>query len=225
MSLLPGWRMGTGAVCATRRDTRGAVRERHSERDTIGLRPPLRSRRSRAPVRIDAAARDLSALRRRVHRPGDTRARLWQAPPLIPARRMLRMRRAPRLSTVPVLLALAVPLAHAQSPELPQPSPRARVEQRVGVTDFSVEYSSPGVKGRKIWGGLVPYDELWRTGANAADQAEGEPRLHLRRQEGPRRDLRPVHDPRARQLDGHPQHSDANAAGRAATTRRRTSRA
>jgi hypothetical protein len=48
----------------------------------------------------------------------------------------------------------------------------ARVEQHVGVTDFSVEYSSPGVKGRKIWGDLVAYDELWRTGANAATKLE-----------------------------------------------------
>ena len=57
----------------------------------------------------------------------------------------------------------------AQSaPELPQPSPKARVEQRVGLTDFSLEYSSPAVKGRTIWGGLVAYDKPWRTGANAA---------------------------------------------------------
>jgi len=54
------------------------------------------------------------------------------------------------------------------APELPQPSPKARVEQRVGLTDFAVDYSSPGVKGRKVFGGLVPYDQLWRTGANAS---------------------------------------------------------
>ncbi|HET6335183.1 MAG TPA: DUF2911 domain-containing protein [Polyangiales bacterium] len=62
-------------------------------------------------------------------------------------------------------------LAAAQqqaAPELPQPSPKARIEQRVGLTDFSVDYSSPGVKGRKIWGELVAYDKPWRTGANAA---------------------------------------------------------
>jgi hypothetical protein len=52
--------------------------------------------------------------------------------------------------------------------ELPQPSPKASVSQRVGLTDISVEYSSPGVKGRKIWGDLVPFDKPWRTGANAA---------------------------------------------------------
>jgi DUF2911 family protein len=51
--------------------------------------------------------------------------------------------------------------------ETPAPSPKARVEQRVGITDVSIDYSSPGVKGRKIWGDVVPYDKLWRAGANA----------------------------------------------------------
>lgn len=52
--------------------------------------------------------------------------------------------------------------------ELPVPSPKAKVEQRVGLTDVTIEYSRPAVGGRKIWGGLVPYDKVWRTGANAA---------------------------------------------------------
>jgi hypothetical protein len=51
--------------------------------------------------------------------------------------------------------------------EVPAPSPRARVEQRVGITDVAIDYSSPGVKGRKIWGQVVPYDKVWRAGANA----------------------------------------------------------
>lgn len=51
--------------------------------------------------------------------------------------------------------------------ELPAPSPAAKVMQRVGLTDITVEYSSPAVKGRKIWGALVPFDKPWRTGANA----------------------------------------------------------
>lgn len=61
-------------------------------------------------------------------------------------------------------------LAAAQqaAPEIPQPSPHARVEQRVGLTDISIDYSSPAVKGRKIWGELVPFDKPWRTGANSA---------------------------------------------------------
>lgn len=64
--------------------------------------------------------------------------------------------------------ALSSTIALAQAPEIPAPSPKAKVDQRVGLTDFSIEYSSPGVKGRKIWGGLVPLGELWRTGANAS---------------------------------------------------------
>jgi hypothetical protein len=52
--------------------------------------------------------------------------------------------------------------------DLPRPSPSAKVSQVVGLTEVSVDYSSPAVKGRKIWGGLVPYDQMWRTGANQA---------------------------------------------------------
>jgi hypothetical protein len=52
--------------------------------------------------------------------------------------------------------------------ELPRPSPGAKVSQTVGLTDITVDYSSPGVKGRKIWGGVVPYDQMWRAGANQA---------------------------------------------------------
>jgi hypothetical protein len=50
----------------------------------------------------------------------------------------------------------------------PRPSPDATVIQYVGVTEVKIDYSSPGVKGRKIWGELVPYGEIWRTGANEA---------------------------------------------------------
>jgi hypothetical protein len=52
--------------------------------------------------------------------------------------------------------------------ELPVPSPKAKVEQRVGLTDVTIEYSRPAVAGRTIWGGLVPMDKVWRTGANSA---------------------------------------------------------
>jgi hypothetical protein len=52
--------------------------------------------------------------------------------------------------------------------ELPRPSPFAKVSQHVGLTEITVDYSCPGVKGRKVWGGLVPYDQMWRTGANSA---------------------------------------------------------
>jgi len=65
-----------------------------------------------------------------------------------------------------VTLALAAP-AFAQL-DLPRPSPKATVSQQVGVTDVSIAYCRPGVKGREIWGSLVPYGEVWRTGANEA---------------------------------------------------------
>ena len=51
--------------------------------------------------------------------------------------------------------------------ELPQPSPSCKLEQKVGLTDIMVDYSRPGVKGRTIFGDLVPYDKVWRLGANA----------------------------------------------------------
>jgi hypothetical protein len=58
--------------------------------------------------------------------------------------------------------------ASAQQLQLPAKSPGAKLTQTVGLTDITIEYSSPGVNGRKIWGGLVPYNEVWRAGANAA---------------------------------------------------------
>ena len=55
--------------------------------------------------------------------------------------------------------------AQIQTPSL---SPGAKTEQRIGLTDVTVEYSRPSVKKRVVFGGLVPYDAVWRTGANAA---------------------------------------------------------
>jgi hypothetical protein len=52
--------------------------------------------------------------------------------------------------------------------DLPRLSPEASVSQTVGITDIQVDYFRPGVKGRVIWGELVPYNEMWRTGANRA---------------------------------------------------------
>lgn len=49
----------------------------------------------------------------------------------------------------------------------PQPSPTSKIEQVVGLTDVTVEYSRPGMRGRTIFGDLVPYGQVWRTGANA----------------------------------------------------------
>lgn len=50
--------------------------------------------------------------------------------------------------------------------ETPAPSPSASLTQTVGLTDISVDYSRPGMRGRTIFGNLVPYGKIWRTGAN-----------------------------------------------------------
>ncbi len=51
--------------------------------------------------------------------------------------------------------------------QTPQPSPFQKIEQKVGLTDVTLEYSRPSMRGRTIMGSLVPYNEIWRTGANA----------------------------------------------------------
>jgi DUF2911 family protein len=49
----------------------------------------------------------------------------------------------------------------------PQASPSTKIEQVVGLTDVEIDYSRPSIKGRTVFGELVPYGKLWRTGANA----------------------------------------------------------
>ena len=71
---------------------------------------------------------------------------------------------------VPFLLAALPLLSVAQ--DLPAPSPAGVVKQRVGLTDITVEYSRPSAKGRAIFGDLVPFDQVWRTGANKATSVE-----------------------------------------------------
>ncbi|HEX7499910.1 MAG TPA: DUF2911 domain-containing protein, partial [Polyangia bacterium] len=73
--------------------------------------------------------------------------------------------------TLPLVAAATLLLASANAyaqPELPRPSPSAKVSQVIGLTEITVDYSCPAVKGRPIWGALVPYDQMWRTGANQA---------------------------------------------------------
>jgi hypothetical protein len=52
--------------------------------------------------------------------------------------------------------------------ETPAPSPTATFSQKVGLTQVTIEYSRPSMKGRQIYGNLVPFGKLWRTGANMA---------------------------------------------------------
>ncbi len=67
--------------------------------------------------------------------------------------------------------------ANAQT--FPQPSPLAKVYQVVGLTEMEIVYSSPAVRERVIFGGLLPFNELWRTGANSATtlSASGDMRI------------------------------------------------
>ncbi len=66
-----------------------------------------------------------------------------------------------------ILAALTVLAIQAQI-ATPAPSPSAMLKQSVGLTEITVEYSRPSMKGREIFGALVPYDEVWRLGANQA---------------------------------------------------------
>src|SRR6476620_6764499 len=58
--------------------------------------------------------------------------------------------------------------AYSQQLKTPQPSPTAEIKQNFGLSQIEISYSRPGIKGRKIFGDLVPYDKIWRTGANSA---------------------------------------------------------
>jgi hypothetical protein len=51
---------------------------------------------------------------------------------------------------------------------VPSKSPEAYVDYKVGLTQVAIQYSSPAVRGRTIWGGIVPYNKVWRAGANHA---------------------------------------------------------
>lgn len=60
----------------------------------------------------------------------------------------------------------------AQELELPAKSPLASLSYTMGYTKISIEYSSPAVREREVWGNLVPYDKIWRAGANKATTIE-----------------------------------------------------
>ena len=59
-------------------------------------------------------------------------------------------------------------LAQTPKVDFPAASPACTLKQHVGLTDIEIVYSRPGVKARPIFGGLVPYGQVWRTGANNA---------------------------------------------------------
>lgn len=77
---------------------------------------------------------------------------------------------SPALLAIAVTLAPALAHAHAQAPAIPFPkaSPKAMLKEQIGMASLEIEYSRPSVKGRKVFGDLVPYGEVWRAGANEA---------------------------------------------------------
>ena len=66
------------------------------------------------------------------------------------------------------LMAGSFSFANAQQLRTPAPSPAQTIKQDFGLSDIELSYSRPGVKDRKIFGDLVPYGKVWRTGANNA---------------------------------------------------------
>lgn len=82
------------------------------------------------------------------------------------------MKRMMFILVVLVFSSLLISGLWAQEIKFPTVSPKASVTQTIGVTDITINYFRPGVKGRVIWGGLVPYDKTWRTGANSATTIE-----------------------------------------------------
>jgi hypothetical protein len=77
--------------------------------------------------------------------------------------------RKPLLVSALMIATIVVPCSacYAQSVlDLPRPSQHAQVMQRIGLTDITISYSRPLVKGRKVFGGIVPYGQVWRAGAN-----------------------------------------------------------
>jgi len=69
-----------------------------------------------------------------------------------------------------ISLAMINSQSFAQNDKKVRISPKAAVIQTVGFTEVRIDYNRPGVKGRVIWSGLVPYNKVWRAGANEASK-------------------------------------------------------
>lgn len=83
------------------------------------------------------------------------------------------MQRSNRLLLLLTFLTVGIfTTLHAQDDKSKRPSPLLEAKASVGELDIKIVYGSPAVKGRKLWGALVPYGEVWRTGANEATTFE-----------------------------------------------------
>ncbi len=77
-----------------------------------------------------------------------------------------------RILPVALLLLTVVSASYAQNINMPAPSPHQVLKQDFALSSITIDYSRPGVKGRTIFGDLVPYGKVWRTGANAVTTIE-----------------------------------------------------
>jgi len=82
------------------------------------------------------------------------------------------MKKVTVILSVLIFLSVVTGGLWAQEIKFPNVSQKASVFQAVGLTDVTITYHRPGVKERVIWGELVPYDKIWRTGANSATTIE-----------------------------------------------------
>ena len=78
------------------------------------------------------------------------------------------MNRIFRSLSILVGVGLCIAMHSIAQPAFPRISQGSTVSQVVGISEITVSFHRPGVKGRVIWGGLVPYDKVWRAGANEA---------------------------------------------------------
>ena len=66
-----------------------------------------------------------------------------------------------------LLLSSSIAFAQIQTPRI---SPSSELEQMVGLTEIEIDYNRPSARGREIFGNLVPFGKLWRTGANSGTE-------------------------------------------------------
>src|SRR5690606_1132558 len=73
-----------------------------------------------------------------------------------------------KINLICLLLLLLTATESTAQLNIPPPSPYQKIEQQFATSMIKIDYSRPGVKGRKIFGELVPFHKVWRTGANGA---------------------------------------------------------
>lgn len=83
------------------------------------------------------------------------------------------------LSASAIAMAFAVTAAPAAAQNQPPASPAAQVSATIGAANVTIDYGRPSMRGRKIMGGLVPFDKVWRTGANRATHLKTDAPLQI----------------------------------------------